>query len=170
MTTARGFGTFGHARIRREARDVPEAPEARFERDDLAKVIGVRKQRLGRLERECMDARLAWRTARNEIRASRQRWRDAVQEAQEFWLEARTGFLSMTTTSGQFRKAKAVYERMKEEAAQLHLACGEAVETARGKRRFFFAARRRVCEARLQQEKLVMLRDEIRATQRQEEW
>ena len=167
MTAAPGFGIFGHARLRREARDVPEA---RSERDDLVKIIGVRKQRLARLERECLDARLAWRTARNEIRASRQRWRDALLEAQEFWQQARAGFLSMTTTSGQFRKAKAVYERMKEEAGKLHLACGETVEVAKDKRRLFFAARRRVCEARLQQEKLVMLRDEIRAAQMQEEW
>jgi hypothetical protein len=76
----------------------------------------------------------------------------------------------MATTSGQFRKAKAVYERMKEEAAQLHLACREAVEAAKDKRRLFFAARRRVFEARLQQEKLIMMRDEIRSAQMQEEW
>ena len=167
MTTARGFGTFGYVRARREARDVPEA---RVERDDLAKVIGVRKQRLARLERECLDTRLDWRAARKEIGASRQRWRDAVQESQEFWQQARAGFLSMTTTSGQFRKAKAVYERMKEEAARLHLACGDAVKTAKDKRQLYFAARRRVWEARLQQEKLVMLRDEIRSAQMQEEW
>ncbi|HYD63140.1 MAG TPA: hypothetical protein VEC35_22490 [Noviherbaspirillum sp.] len=167
MTAARGFGTFGHTRTRREARDVPEA---RVERDDLAKVIGVRKQRLARLERECMDARLAWREARKEIGVSRQRWRDALLEAQEFWQQARAGFLSMTTTSGQFRKAKAVYERMKEDAARLHLACGDAVKAAKDKRALFFAARRRVGEAMLQQEKLVMLRDEIRSAQMQEEW
>lgn len=157
----------GHASRRREVRDVPEAS---FDRDDLAKIIGVRKQRLDRLERESVQARAAWRGARVELRDAKQRWRASLQEAQAFWQQARTEFLTMTTTSGQFRKAKASYERMKSLAAQRHLACREAVLSCKEKRTHFFEARRHVLEAKRQQEKLVMMRDEIRMSQAREEW
>jgi DNA-binding XRE family transcriptional regulator len=157
----------GHTRRRREVRDVPEAS---FDRDDLAKIIGVRKQRLDRLERESIQARSAWRATRAALRDAKQCWRTALQEAQDFWQQARTEFLTMTTTSGQFRKAKAHYERMKSLAAQRHLECREAVLSCKEKRTQFFEARRRVLEAKRQQEKLVMMRNEIRMSQVREEW
>jgi len=154
----------------RVQREVIDVPETRFERDDLAKVIGVRKQRLGRLERESIEARNAWRDARDGLRAAKQAWRKALQDAQDFWKQARTAFLSMTTTSGQFRKAKAVYERMKSDAAGQRLKCKESVAACKDKRRMFFEARKRVMEAKRQQEKLVMMRDEIRLSRQKEEW
>ena len=167
MNAANNIRMLGNACIRREVRDVPEE---RFQRDDLAKVISVRKQRLGRLERESAEARTAWRNARSELRGAKQQWRHAVEEAQLFWRKAREAFLSLATTSGQFRKAKAVYERMKMEVTRRHLECREAVVSSKEKQKLFFEARRRVMEARLQQEKLVMMRDEIRSSQLREEW
>lgn len=155
---------------RRSKREVIDVPEDKREDKSLDRLIVVRKQRIDRFERERNEARQAWRAARAELRATKQRWRDGVKEANEYWKEARAGFLSMTTTSGQFRRAKAVYERLKAHAAQLHLQAREAVAPCRSTREGFFQARRRVVEANRQQEKLVFLRDEVRQQQVQENY
>lgn len=152
---------------RREVRDVPEM---RHDRDELAGVIGVRKQRLDRLERERVQELAGWRSRRAALRSAKQRWRMAVREAREFWQQARSEFLRMEMTSGQFRKAKSTYERMKSQATKLHLECREVLATCKQARFRYFDARRRVIEAHRQQEKLILMRDEIQRSRLQEEW
>ncbi|WP_233410826.1 hypothetical protein [Rugamonas violacea] len=85
------------------------------------------------------------------------------------WREARAQFFKMATTSGQVRRAKGAYERMKGEAIELQLECGEYAARARAAGGDFFTARRRVLEANRQQEKLGILRDEIRLLAQQSE-
>lgn len=167
MNLAGQLGMPGGIRSRREVIDVPEP---RAERDDLARIIGVRKQRLDRLERESLLARAAWRTGRIELREAKECWRTAIQDAKDFWQQARSQFLAMTITSGQFRKAKAAYDRMKSEAAQRYADCKTGVQSCKEKRAQFFETRRQVMEAKRQQEKLILMRDDIRLSLVQEEW
>lgn len=141
-------------------REVVDLPESRKPDTSLDNLLAVRRQRLERLERERGEARLAWRAARAALRAQRQGWRRARQETADFWQQARQEFFSMTTTSGEFRRAKAVYIRMQTQVSQLLLECREAVLPCRASRATFFAARRRVREANLQCEKLSILRHE----------
>lgn len=167
MRSIRDQVNFNKPRVRREVIDVPEK---KIEDQSLQKLIFIRKQRLTRIEQECREARQVWRKARTEIGEAKERWRNALQESKDFWQESRKGFFAMAITSGQFRKAKAIYERMKAHAAQLHLECQEAVVRCKEKRTGFFEARKRVVEATLDLEKLGMLRDEIRLLTRQSEW
>jgi hypothetical protein len=148
---------------RRSKREVVDVPEPKVQDRSLDKLIHVRKQRLGRLEIERNEARAAWRAARAELHAAKERWRAGERAAREFWKAARADFLSMATTSGQFRKAKAIYQRLQSAASELYLQAKQAVGICKERRVAFFAARRRVAEANLQQEKLNILRDEIRA-------
>lgn len=147
-------------RGRSSQREVVELPEPRKPDTSLDKLIAVRRQRLERLERERGEARLAWRAARVALRTQRQGWRTARQETIDFWQQARQDFFSMTTTSGEFRRTKAVYLRMQTQVSQLLLECREAVLPCCASRATFFAARRRVREANLQCEKLSILRHE----------
>lgn len=147
---------------RRGKREVIDIPEQKKKDKSLDGLIDVRKQRIDRLERERIEARHAWRDARARLRDVKQRWRCALQEATDHWRQARAAFLQMTTTSGQFRKAKGIYERLKTHAAQLHLECREAVAPCKATRTAFFEARRRVMDANRQYEKLGILRDELR--------
>lgn len=147
------------ARSRREVIDMPEQKPID---KSLDKLIAVRKHRLNRLELECREMREQWRTARVALRERKMCWRSALQESKSHWNSAREEFFKMTTTSGQFRKAKAVYERMKAHAAQLHLESREAVIPCKAQRAAFFQVRRDVLNANRQQEKLCILRDEMR--------
>ena len=147
---------------RRSKREVLDVPESKVQDRSLDRLISVRKQRIDRFERERTEAREAWRRARNELCAMKERWREAVQDAKDFWQQSRADFFSMAITSGGFRKAKAVYERMKKQAAQLHLEARESVRPCKATRLEFFDARRRLLDANRQHEKLGMLRDEIR--------
>jgi hypothetical protein len=153
----------------RSQREVIDIPEPRKQDKSLDKLIVVRKQRIERLERERVEARLAWRETRQALHDIKQRWRDAVDAAQDFWQESRAGFFKMAITSGQFRRAKAMYERMKGEAEQLHLESREAVVPCKAARSEFFAARRRALDAYRQHEKLGILRDELRLLNAQQE-
>jgi len=146
----------------RHRREVVDIPEQKRKDKSVDRLIDVRKQRIDRLERERIEARHVWREARVRLHERKQRWRAAVQEAQDIWQQARAAFFQMSATSGQFRKAKAVYERMKVQAQQLHLESREAVRPCKTTRTAFFDARRRVMEANRQYEKLGLLRDELR--------
>ncbi|HJV73237.1 MAG TPA: hypothetical protein VJ654_03370 [Noviherbaspirillum sp.] len=159
MTSAGSHFGFAGRRPRREVIDVPEQ---KVQDQSLDKLLKVRKQRLERLERERKEAREAWRKQRVELHDQKQAWRDAVQAYKDFWQEARASFYRLNLTSGQFRKAKAIYERMKKDAAQSHVECLEAVARCKKGRTQFFEAKRRVLQAHRQQEKLGILRDEIR--------
>jgi hypothetical protein len=160
MTTAHQIADGIGRRSRREVIDVPER-----KREDrrLDQLLHVRKQRLGRLERERNEARQAWRASRNQLRQARELWRDMMARTQAQWQQSRREFMQMTLTTGQFNRAKALYKRMQAESAQLYLRCQEWVQRCRQARSVFFEARRKVLEANRQQEKLCVLRDEMRA-------
>lgn len=158
--SARMTASLGARPARREVIDLPErkAPDRR-----LDQLLHVRKQRLSRLERERNDARNEWRSRRRGLNLLKRRWREARELAQAQWQSARTAFTEMCITSGDFRKAKAAYERMKKEASQLRVDCQEVLQACRAAGAVFFEARRQVMQANKQQEKLSVLRDEIRA-------
>ena len=161
-----GMAGFGAPRPRREPVEVAERkPEDRR----LDKLLSVRKQRLDRFERERKEARAAWRAARAELRAAKLRWRAARDEAKDFWAAARKEFLAMTITSGQYQQAKAVFERLKRGAADQRVQCLDAVARCKAKGQAFFAARAQVLTANRQQEKLGVMRDELRRQQQQDE-
>lgn len=153
-------GGAGGGRGRREVIDVAER---KVEDRRLDQLLHVRKQRLGRLERERNEAREAWRAQRLAFRQAKQRWRAMLAEATSQWQRSREQFLQMTLTNGQFSKAKAVYKRLQNEAAQLYLACQEQLRSCREAGTAFFLARMNVLQANRQQEKLGIMRDEIRA-------
>lgn len=153
----------------RSKREPIEVAERKPEDKSLDKLLNVRKQRIDRFERERKEAREAWRESRRALREVKQQRRDAVQAAKDFWQQARAEFFGMTITTGQYKKAKAIYERMKEQAAQLYLQCREAVVECERVRAEFFAARLRAMQAHMQTEKLSILRDEIRALNQQSE-
>lgn len=152
----------GKERSRREATDVPER---RVEDSRLHDLIALQRLRVERSERERSEARESWRAARNELRRARLRWRSAAQEAKAEWEQARAGFFKMVTTSGQFRKARAIYERKKAHAEQLHLQSCETAASCRERGRLFFQACRRVLDANRHQEKFHMLRDEMHSNE-----
>jgi hypothetical protein len=151
---------FGAPKPKREVVDVIEP--ARQDRS-LDQLVSVRKQRLGRLERERNEARRAWRGQRETLAATRQRHDDHRKQMEDDWREARSAFLKMSTTSGDYRVAKAVYERMKKEVAAKYLACQVDLKSCREGKRLFFDALEAVTAANKQHEKLSILRDEIRA-------
>ncbi|MGI4937586.1 MAG: hypothetical protein ACRYF5_12700, partial [Janthinobacterium lividum] len=129
----------------------------------------VRKQRLGRLERERNEARAAWREQRTLFGQARQKRRELQQETDMLWSQARSAFLKMSTTSGQYRNAKAVYERMKKEVANLYLKAQEELTLCRDARRTFFSSLEAVVTANKQQEKLGIMRDELLAASRKDD-
>lgn len=159
----------GPSLMRTAKREVRDVPEKKRVDNSIDRIITVRKQRLDRLERECIEARAAWRGTRQKLRDMREAARIAKEEANEYWQQARAAFLKMTITSGQFRVAKSTYDRMKAHAAQLLLECREAVTPCKQGKVTFFEAKRAVTEARLKKEKLSIMRDTIRSEQLQEE-
>lgn len=156
--------------VRRARREVVDVPEPRCPDQSLARLLHVRKQRLGRLERERNEARQEWRAGRASLRQRKEARRHAVSAAEEFWHSARDSFLQMVTTSGDLRKAKATYARMKEDAARLYLAWQEELARCDAAQRRYFGAAALVLAANRQQEKLGILNDELRQlAARQEE-
>ncbi|MTV42014.1 hypothetical protein [Duganella radicis] len=160
------FAGFGQPKARREP---VEVAEPKPQDKSLDQLLGVRKQRLDRIERERQEARQSWRAGRAALRAASARWRAAEADTRAYWAQARRDFLSMQTTSGQYQKAKRIYERMKQAAADERVRCLEAVEQCRSRRTLFFAARARVLAAHRQQEKLTIIRDELRRLSQPEE-
>lgn len=157
---------FGPAKAKREPVEVLEPKPLD---KSLDKLLGVRKQRLDRLERERRETREEWKRCREEFRQKKLDWRKAVEDSKEFWVKARKEFLSMTTTSGQYQRAKATYERMKQSAADMRVTCLESLSGCKSARTAFFSARERVLAANRQQEKLTIIRDEIRLLHQQSE-
>ncbi len=144
-------------------REVVDVAERRPGDRRLDQLLHVRKQRLGRLERERNEAREQWRQQRRRFKSEKQRWRKLQDQALGQWAEARAAFSGMTITSGEFRRAKAIYERLKKEAAQLHVDCQQLARQCRAAGKRFFAARELVMQANRQQEKLGVMRDQLRA-------
>jgi hypothetical protein len=164
-----GFGAQRGLRNRSLKRQVIDVPEKQPEDKRLDMLLHVRRQRLVSLEHECQAARMAWREQRRKLRDAKQRREIALQDAKDYWQQACKQFFSMVTTSGEFRRAKAGYGRMKEHAAQLYLECQQSVQRCRSARTTFFEVRARVRTAKRQQEKLGMLRDEMRILTQQNE-
>lgn len=155
--------------VKHSRREVIDVPETRPPDKSLDLLLKLRKQRIERYEQERREARSNWRRRRSELRQLKESRRQALQDAKDFWKQARDQFLSMVTTSGEYRKAKAIYERMKQSAAKLYEECLEAVNRSRSSRTSFFQACKALREAQRQHEKLDMLRDEIRLLNRQSE-
>lgn len=141
----------------RRQREPIEVAEPRRQDKDLPKLIKVHKRRLERMERDCRDARNAWRAQRDTLRQIKQEWRDAKQEAIDFWANARAEFFKMEITSGKFRTAKAVYERKKLDAEKIHVKAFEAATEARTAGVHYFDTKRLVREGHLRTEKLMIL-------------
>ncbi len=156
MNTPAGFGP-------RAKREAPDVPEPRVVDRTLDRLLGVRKQRLERLEREQREARRAWRAGRELLAGAKRRWREEREAAAEFWRGARADFFAMETSSGQFRAAKAGFERMKRQAAEQLLAWREQRAACRADGGAYFAAHEQLRQARRQQEKLSLFRDEIQS-------
>jgi hypothetical protein len=155
--------------VRRSRREVIDVPETRPPDKSLDLLLKLRKQRIERYEQERGLTRAQWRRQRAELRDLKERRRQALQDAKDYWQQARDQFLSMVTTSGQYRKAKAIYERMKESASKLYEECQGAVSRCRSSRTAFFEACKALRDAQRQHEKLGMLRDEIRLLNRRSE-
>ncbi|GEM_PF-1035522 len=151
---------FGKPAGKREVVDVaePKRPDRR-----LDQLLNVRKQRLGRLERERNEARSSWRVLRADLGEKTDQWRQARERAQSEWMAARAAFFGMTITNADFKRAKTAYERMKMEAGQMRLACVSLARACRQAGDDYFIARQRVKDANKQQEKLTVLRDEMKA-------
>ena len=145
---------FGGGRLRPEAVEVVE-PKRQDKR--LSKLINVHKRRLERMERECIEARSAWRAQRVTVGEIKQQWRDAKQEAIDFWAQARAEFFRMEISSGKFRTAKAVYERKKLDAEKIHLQAREAALAAREAGRNYFECKQLLRVGHLRSEKLTIL-------------
>ncbi|HEY8608145.1 MAG TPA: hypothetical protein VIM12_13605 [Noviherbaspirillum sp.] len=152
----------GRRTARREA---PEIREPKAEDRNLVLLQRLRRQRVERYEQERMRAKAEWRRQRMALRDLKQRRREAQREAKEYWQRAREEFIGMTITSGQYRRAKTIYERMKEIAAQRYLDCQEAVAHCRLRRSGYFAACLQLQQAQRQHEKLEMFRQELRQRQ-----
>lgn len=162
MASLAGFGS------PKSKREPVEVAEPKPEDKSLDKLLGVRKQRLDRMERERRDALTGWRMAREDLREAKLAWRAALESTRQFWAQARKDFMSMNTTSGGYQKSRAQYERMKLAAADERMLCLQALDQCRVRRGMFFAARARVLGAKRQQEKLTIIRDELRLLHQQE--
>ena len=79
--------------MRRSKREVVDVAEPRRPDRSLDQLLQVRKQRLGRLERERSSARETWRSSRQALRDYKLRKREAVSQAAQFWQESRARFL-----------------------------------------------------------------------------
>ena len=141
----------------RSRREAVEVAEPKRQDTRLPKLIGVHKRRVELMERSCIAARAAWRTERQMIREIKQQWRDAKQEANEFWAESRAEFFRMEITSGKFRTAKAVYERKKLDAEKIHLEAREVALSARSAGENYFDCKRQLRAGHLRGEKLTIL-------------
>ncbi|CDG82300.1 hypothetical protein [Janthinobacterium agaricidamnosum] len=150
-------------------REVVDVAEPRKPDRTLDGVINVRKQRSERMEREQREALAAWRELRMGLRAYKLVWRQSVLDAQQFWQHSRADFFAMRTSSGEFFNARRVYTKMRGISDQALLAWREALLPCRQAGRVFFEAKLAVRLARLNQEKLSMVRDSIALQHRLQE-
>ncbi|MFB9241750.1 hypothetical protein IV454_18925 [Massilia antarctica] len=147
-------------------REPVEVAEARVPDRTIERLLGVRKQRLERLERERLQAREHWRQRRGAQRLAKLAWREARHSAAAHWQRARQQFFAMETDSRQFRAAQGGYERMKRATGQRLLAWRESAGASRAAGAAFFVAHRHLREVRRQLEKLDILRAHIKAMER----
>ena len=153
-------GRFDLATVKREPVDIPEP---RRQDKSLPKLISVHKRRLERMEWETRQARANWRALRETVRTVKDQWRAAKQHALDFWTAARTEFFQMVISSGKVRIAKAVYERKKIEAEQIHLKSREAAQAARQAGHEYFVAKATLRAQHLHCEKFDILQKILHA-------
>ena len=142
-------------------REAVEVAEPRRQDRQLDGVIRVRRQRQQRLERERGAALRQWRAARAALAEARRALRVQRGAAAEHWTRARADFFSMRSDSLAFRAAKSVYQRLQQQAEQGLLAWRQQRAAAADAGAAFFDARRAAALARLKQEKLQLLREEM---------
>lgn len=153
-SSSQGFGG------RRSKREVVDVLEPKAVDRTLDRLLDVRKHRLERFERESLAARQEWRLERTRLGDCKRQWRAADQYARDYWQEARAQFFAMASTSGQFRAAKGGFARLKREAAEVLLTWRDKRSACKGAHQAYITARDRLNQARRQQEKLGMFRDE----------
>ena len=141
----------------RTRREAVEVAEPKRQDTSLPRLISVHKRRVDVMERECIAARSAWRAERATVGHIKQQWRDAKQDAIDFWATSRAEFFRMEITSGKFRTAKAAYERKKLDAEKIHLEAHEAALRARDAGGYYFDCKRRLQAGHLRSEKLTIL-------------
>lgn len=143
---------------RREPVEVaePARPDRR-----LAELGVLRGLRTAGAERLQQAMRGAWRRERAALRVAIEAWRAAERRTHREWSEARAAFFAMRSTSGQFRAAKARYERARADSALQAAAARGAVPGCRAAGRRFFAACAALAAARKRQEKLALLEQEL---------
>ena len=163
-------GRSGAGRPAARRREAIEVAEPRRPDRQLDGVIRVRQQRQQRLERERGAALRQWRAARAALAEVRHALREQRRAAADCWTTARADFFSMRSNSLEFRAAKASYQRLLQQAEQGLLAWRQHRAAAQHAGAAFFSARRDAALARLKQEKLQLLREEMaRALQRDDD-
>ena len=155
-----------HRSVHKLVLDVPEPVKRDNSLDGL---MLVRKQRLRRLERECYSCRQEWRSQRQNLRERKKQWRAAQLDAEQYWQQARAEFFRMSLTSGEFKKAKSVYGKMKTAAALLRVEAKTQAEQCKTAGHDFFLKRQELAEAQKKNEKLQILRDEMRREEHRSE-
>lgn len=146
-------------RQRREPVDLadPARPDPR-----MAELGRLRTLRTASAEREQLALRGAWRAARQGLHAAITAWRAGERQTQHDWQEARAAFFAMRCSGGQFRAAKAAYERGRREGALARAAALAQAADCRADGRRYFAAGDAVRQARKREEKLRILDGELR--------
>lgn len=144
---------------RREPVDVPDParPDPR-----MAELGRLRTLRTASAERAQLAQRGVWRAARESLRAQVAAWRAGEEKTLQDWLDARAAFFAMRCSGGQFRAAKAAYERGRREGTLARAAAREQAGVCRSDGRRYFAAGEEVRRARKRQEKLRILDQELR--------
>ena len=142
-------------------REPVEVDEPRAKNRQLDPLLALRRHRVTRLEQERLQARARWRAQRGALRDAIASWRAASAHAGAEWQQARQAFFAMSCTSGQFRAARAAFERMQREAAALRAGACVAAANGRQAGRAFFGAMAIYRQAQRQQEKLQAVCDQL---------
>lgn len=152
-----------HATPRRQPRrrEPVELPEPARPDPRLAELGRLRALRSASAERQQQALRAAWRRERAALHEATGAWREADRRAHHEWGEARAAFFAMRSTSGQFRAAKARYERACADSALQRAALHQAVDACRVAGRSFFAACAALRAARKRQETFALLEQEL---------
>ena len=145
-------------------REVQDVPEPVRKDCPLDKLVRIRRQRIEKSERDCLRARQHWRECRRQLRQQSQGSKDAESRAQQCWKKARKDFFDMSISSGQFKKAKAVFKKMQATAAEMRALAHAAVDESKLARTAYFKAKVNLAEARKQAEKLDLMSEELRRT------
>ena len=146
-------------RHRREPVDLPEPARPDPRMGELGR---LRALRTAGAEREQLALRKRWRQERAALRQAVEAWRAGERRTRDDWQAARAAFFAMQCSGGQFRAAKAAYERGRQGGALARAAAQEQAAGCRASGRRFFAAGEALRQARKRQEKLRILDQELK--------